>query len=410
VAPDQKQSAFISLFNYIARGPERAGLSVPTLDAERLIHRAQWRTGLRDFGDENYREGLERLTGELQDHAKLSQVGRLGAHFNLMENLCVRLNLVEYRRQHPEILTQTINKPLFIVGLPRTGTTILFELIAQDPTMRYPASWEVAKPIPPALRGTYNTDERIRSVDRFMGLAEKLSPGFQAIHAIGAQLPQECVYIFASQFASEQFGYMFDIPQYRAWALHRDMTDAYRWHRQFLQHLQAKYRGEHWVLKTPSHLAYLRYLLAQYPDANIVWTHRQPLDAIASFSSLATKLHRGFSDSVNSKALAEHEMQHFAKQLTMGMQQRRQLDRGQFLDISFTSICEDPVESIRGIYRYFDIPLTGEAESRMRDYLAKRPRYLHGKHHYSADQFSLTRAQESDLFRDYLDRFAPLLA
>ena len=103
-------------------------------------------------------------------------------------------------------------------------------------------------------------------------------------------------------------------------------------------------------------------------------------------------------------------MQHFAKQLTMGMQQRRQLDRGQFLDISFTSICEDPVESIRGIYRYFDIPLTGEAESRMRDYLAKRPRYLHGKHHYSADQFSLTRAQESDLFRDYLDRFAPLLA
>ena len=97
MAPDQKQPAFISLFNYIARGLERAGLSVPTLDAKRLIHRAQWRTGLRDFGDENYREGLERLTSELQDHAKLSQVGRLGAHFNLMENLCVRLNLVEYR-------------------------------------------------------------------------------------------------------------------------------------------------------------------------------------------------------------------------------------------------------------------------------------------------------------------------
>jgi hypothetical protein len=410
VPPNQNQPAYIRLINRAGRVLERAGLSVPTLDAKRLIHRAQWRTGLRDFGDNGYLEGLERLTDELHTHANLSLVGKLAAYFNLTENLCARMNLVEYRRQHPEILTETINRPLFILGLPRTGTTILFELIAQDPAMRYPASWEVAKPVPPAMRGTYETDGRIRTVERFMGLAEQLSPGFRAIHTIGAQLPQECVYIFASQFVSEQFGYMFDIPQYRDWILDRDMTDAYRWHSQFLQHMQADYRGEHWVLKTPSHLAYLRYLLAQYPDANIVWTHRQPIDAIASLSSLATNLRGGFSDTVNPKAVAAHEMQHFAKQLNMGMQQRRQLDRGQFLDISFASICDDPINSVRGIYHYFDIPLSGEAESRMRDYLVKRPRDLHGKHDYCADQFALTRARESDLFRDYLDRFAPLLA
>ncbi len=407
--PNQNQPAYITLVNRAARALERAGLSGPTLDAKRLIHHAQWRTGLRDFGAEDYREGLERLTIELQEHAQLSQVGRLAAYFNLTENLCARLNLVEYRRQHQNILAEAVNKPLFILGLPRTGTTILFELIAQDPAMRYPASWEVAKPVPPATRGTYSTDRRIRSVNRFMGLAEKLSPGFQAIHAIGAQLPQECVYIFASQFVSEQFGYMFDIPQYRAWLLDRDMTDAYRWHAQFLQHMQTNYQGEQWVLKTPSHLAYLQYLLAQYPDANVVWTHRQPLDAVASFSSLATKLHSGFSDTVDPTAVAAHEIQHFSKQLHMGMEQRALLDRGQFFDVSFTSICEAPLESVKDIYRYFEIPLSDEAESRMNDYLVKRPRYLHGKHDYCADRFGLTRAQEHDLFGDYLDHFATRL-
>jgi hypothetical protein len=197
-----------------------------------------------------------------------------------------------------------------------------------------------------------------------MALAEKLSPGFQAIHAIGARLPQESVYIFASQFMSEQLGYMFDIPDYRAWVLVHDMTATYRWHANFLQHLQVDYPGDRWVLKTPSHL---KTLLAQYPDAAIAWTHRQPLDAMASFSSLTTTLHSGFSDAVDPRAAGTQEFAHFAKTVDAGMEQRNALDPGHFFDVSFEAICSDPKSVIGDLYDHFGIHLSPEAEGRLRE-------------------------------------------
>jgi hypothetical protein len=158
----------------------------------------------------------------------------------------------------------------------RTGTTILFELMAQDPSNRTPASWEVARPVPPPVESQYTADRRIRLTELHLSIAERLSPGFRAIHAIGARLPQECVYLFSSNFMSEQFGYMYHIPAYRRWLLEQPMAETYRWHHDFLQHLQSGFERERWVLKTPSHLAFLDDLFACYPDAGVVWTHREP--------------------------------------------------------------------------------------------------------------------------------------
>ena len=275
--------------------------------------------------------------------------------------------------------------------------------------MRSPASWEVAKPIPPAKRESYDNDKRIRSVDHFMTLAEKLSPGFQAIHAIGARLPQECVYMFASQFVSEQFSYMYNVPDYRAWALDQDMSATYRWHANFLQHMQVDCSTEHWVLKTPSHLAYLKYLLAQYPDAAIVWTHRRPLDAIASFSSLRATLQNGFSDTVDRKAIGGHEFEHFSKTAQLGIEQRSTLDQSRFFDVSFSAICANPIAVIRDIYNYFGMSLNDEAESNMHEYLQRRPRNLYGEHQYSASDFGLDGQQESALYSEYLSQFGEYL-
>jgi hypothetical protein len=403
------QPAYIKFINRFGRQLEKAGFSRPGLNANLLIEQAQRRTGLQNFGDESFRLGLEMLTTGLRDEARLSQIGRMAAHFNLLENLCVRLQLIEFRAKRPEVAKQQIQQPLFIMGLPRTGTTILFELIAQDPAMRSPASWEVARPIPPATSESCENDKRIKSVDRVMALAEKLSPGFQAIHALGARLPQECVYIFASQFVSEQFGYMFNIPQYRDWALDQDMTASYRWHADFLQHLQVDYGGEHWVLKTPSHLAYLKYLFAQYPDAAVVWTHRRPLDAMASFSSLASTLHGGFSDTVDPRTIGAYEFGHSSKIVGMGIQQRRVLDQSRFFDVSFSQICSDPISVIQNLYDYFGMPFSSEAEVRMRDYLKRHPRNLHGEHRYSAEEFGLDGTQEQDLYAEYLSQYGDYL-
>lgn len=408
--PRTNQPGYIRLINHVGDRLRRAGYDKPNLNVDLLLKQAKKKTGLQHFGDDSFMAGLEKLTAGLQNQAQLSQVGQIAAHFNLLDHLCVRLQLIEYRAHRPEVAKQQIKRPLVITGLPRTGTTILYELIAQDPSLRSPSSWEVTKPIPPPRDGFYATDRRIQSVDRMLSLAEKLSPGFKAIHAIGAALPQECVYILASDFISEQFGYMYNIPEYRAWALDQDMTASYQWHAHFLQHLQVDLGRDRWVLKTPAHLAYLKYLLAQYPDAAIVWTHRRPLDAITSFSSLASNLQHGFSNAIDPLAIGAHEFQHFSKIVNAGMEQRRTLDQRQFYDVSFSDVCSDPIAVISGLYDYFGMQLSSEAESRMGRYLRQHPRYLYGEHRYSRKDFGLDETQEQNLYCGYLSHFEDFLS
>jgi len=388
---------------------ERARFAKPGLCAEQLISRAQQRTGLHYWGDPSFREGLEILTTSINEQASLSQTGRIAAHFNVLDHLCVRLRLLDYRRQRAEVAEQRIRQPLFILGLPRTGTTILYELIAQDPAFRSPATWEVARPLPPPREPSYQTDRRIRTVDRLLALLEKLSPGFKAIHAIGARLPQECVYLQASAFVSEQFCYMYNIPDYRAWVLQQDMSACYQWHAHFLQHLQVDLARERWVLKSPAHLASLRYLFMQYPDARVVWTHRRPLDAITSFSSLTYALRSGFSDSIDPIATGAQEFQHFAAVLQQGMQDREALDRRQFFDAGFNAICADPIAVVEAVYRQFGWVLGAEAECRMRAYLRRHPRHLYGVHQYSATQFGLDATQEAQAYSAYLTHYGAWL-
>ena len=399
------QPAYVKLVNRIGKQFRRAGFNKPYLNTEQLIKQAKKKTGLQDFGDKSFRDGLEILTAELGVHAQLSQIGQIAAYFNLLDHLCVRLRLVNFRENRPEVARQNIKQPIIITGLPRTGTTILYELIAQDPSFRSPASWEVTQPIPPPKEVSYESDKRIRDVGRMLALAEKFSPGFRAIHAVGSNLPQECVYILASNFISEQFGYMYNVPNYRAWALGQDMTLSYRWHANFLQHLQVEFGRERWVLKTPAHLPYLKYLIAQYPDAVIVWAHRSPLDAITSFSSLLCKLQGGFSDNVNPQKIGQHEMQHFSEIMSMGMSQRRNLNHTHFFDVSFRTLCTDPISAITLLYESFGLQLSCHAEDRMRQYLTAHPRHLYGEHKYSRENFALDEMQEQALYTEYLAFF-----
>jgi hypothetical protein len=372
---------------------------------ERLMKLARWSTGLENFGDATFLEGLEALTTSLRDEAQLSQAGRIVAFFNLANLLSVRLRLIDYRAQRTEIVQQQIERPLIITGLPRTGTTILHELIAQDPAFRSPATWEVTRPVPPAKSEHYNTDSRIASVDRLLGFVEKVSPGFQPIHALGARLPQECVYLLSSAFYSEQFSYMYNVPRYRQWLLEQDMTSAYRWHAWFLQHMQVDFPGGQWVLKTPAHLPYLNHLLTQYPDATVVWTHRKPMDAIASFASLTSTLRSGFSDAIDPARVGEQELRHGAAVVAQGMAHRSALDSRRFFDVSFAAICTDPIAVIGDLYDQLDQPFTADAQQRMCNYLKQRPRHLYGEHQYTPQQFGLDESQEEAMFADYIGKY-----
>lgn len=398
----------IKLINRMGRGLKKLGIERPSLlPIETMIRKVKEQTGLSDFGDESFMPALDKLAVSLEREARLSQLGRIAVHGMLLDNLKLRLNLTEYRKQRPEVGQQKIIRPLFVLGLPRTGTTILYELLAQDPAHRAPSTWEVAQPIPPAQRHNYHTDFRISEVEQQVKKMESLAPGFQAIHAMGAELPQECVALLAPHFISDQFGVSFYIPEYRHWTLEQDMTAAYQWHQQFLQHMQVDYIEQRWVLKTPPHLAYLDTLIKQYPDAAIVQTHRAPMDVLGSISSLSCTLHGAFSDDIDPIATAQAEVDYFSAMLTLGMEKRASMtdEDSRIFDVQFNDIISDPIKVIEKLYGHFDFDFSDIVRVAMQDYLDNRPRDKHGDHHYTLEKYGLSQQQHGQLFSDYCKRF-----
>ena len=405
--PSPRQPRAIKLANRCGRVLQAFGILVPRLDPERLMAEARRNTGFNDFGDDSFIAGLETLIEAVEREAQLSQVGRAGTCAAVVAELETRLKITAYRQERPEVAQQNIKRPLFIVGLPRTGSTILYEMLAQDPTHRSPVSWEVARPVPPAKEETYNRDPRIAELEKQLDMAAKLAPEFNSIHALGAQLPQECVAIFASHFSSDAWRLQFHVPTYQRWYLAQDMTTAYQWHYQFLQHMQIDYFKPRWLLKTPSHIANLDALVAQYPDAAIVQTHRDPLKVIASTASMACSLNSAFSDHIDPFKVARGEVENYATMIERGMAQRDAMPDAdsRFFDAQFDALLADPLAVIEQIYAHFDFELTEQARGAMLAYLDNRPRNKHGEHRYSLDMFGLDAQQDGLLFKAYRQRY-----
>jgi hypothetical protein len=199
----------------------------------------------------------------------------------------------------------------------------------------------------------------------------------------------------------------FFIPEYRHWMLNQDMTAAYCWHYQFLQHLQVDYSKQRWVLKTPPHLACLNTLVKQYPDAAVIQTHRDPMDVIGSISSLSCTLHSAFSDDIDPIEVAAGEVEFFSEMLKVGMAQRDAMaDKdSRFFDVQFSDIISDPIAIIEKLYHHFGFYFSAEARQAMQDYLDNRPRDKHGRHQYTLKDFGLSREKHGSLFSDYNQGF-----
>jgi hypothetical protein len=409
--PSPDRPFAIKAINKLGGYAQSLGVKVPGLCPEKLIAKACTQTGLSDFGDPSFRTGLDHLVEALESEAHLSQIGRIGTHARLVDCLVVRLKLVEHRKRHPRVAEQKIVRPLFVLGLPRTGTTIFYELLAQDPAHRCPMSWEVDEPMPPARVETYTTDPRIAPVEKKLGQIELLAPGFKAMHEIGATLPQECVAMWASQFWGDVFGTPYHIPSYRRWTLEHGAAEAYRWHHQFLQHMQSEYALERWVLKTPPHLAYLDQLVAQYPDAALVWTHRDPMSVIGSLSSLSCTLRSAMSDQIDPVKTGKHESEYFAGLLARGVAQREAMQdqESRFFDVAFSDIITDPVSVIERMYAHFGFAFSDELRQRMQRYLDNRSREKHGKHSYALEDFGLSKERNGPLFSKYCERYGDFL-
>jgi hypothetical protein len=361
-------------------------MTTGSLALEQLIDQARQATGLDDFGDPSWREGAERLISDLNDRAALTEVGSVIAGTDVVDYLTSRLRVVDWVRRNPRIAEADIRPPIVVLGQPRTGTSILFDVLAQDPANRVPLTWEVDQPWPPPETATYESDSRIDEVDAKLAAVDLLIPGFRAMHDMGARLAQECVRITAVDFRSMIFSTQYRVPEYQHWLLHEaEMASAYRYHRMFLQYLQSAHPADRWVIKSPAHLWSLNALFHEYPGALIVQTHRDPLRVVCSLASLIDLLRHLASDDVSISEVAAEWVDDIVLGLDRAIEARKDgtVPAGQAVDVLFSDFLRDPMAVVTTIYERLDIELSDEAEKAMRAFLDANPQEKHGGHSYS---------------------------
>ncbi len=393
--------------NAVGRGLARAGSKPIALDEASLVRLAQKATGLGDFGPESFRPGMRVLLESLERDARLTLFGRYFARRQVLELLSHRLTIFDHRKRHPEVAAQPVERPIFILGLPRTGTTLLHGLLAEDPAHRAPLSWEVDDPCPPAETATYDTDPRIERTRKRFEQLRQLAPRFQAIHPIGELMPQECIVVTAPEFMSIRFEMCFDVASYQEWLPQQDMRPTYAFHRTFLQHMQSRHAGERWVLKSPGHLGPLDALFETYPDAIVIQTHRDPIRVVPSVASLELTMRQVASDDVDPHRVGRQMLRLWPVLLEQNMEARRRHPEreSQILDLPMHEIVGDPLGTIERVYDRFGLPLGSEARRRMARYLAAHPRAEFGTHRNSLEAFGLDGDAVDRAFKGYRERY-----
>ncbi len=376
--------------------------SVVPLDEQSLIDTACRQTGLADFGDDSWREGFAKLCADLDGAARLTLMGRLMTRSDLLIWLTNRLKITDLLRRHPEIAEQEIRQPMFIVGLPRSGTSILFEVLAQDPSHAAPQTWEAMIPCPPPTTEDYATDSRIERVEALVTQWNRVVPDFATMHEMGARIPAECGLLMASSFISDHVASLHQAPAYAAWYASADVRPAYAYHRTILQILQWRNPRRRWLLKAPAHQNHLDVLVATYPDSQIIQTHRDPIRCMASTTSLIGCLYAMRSDQPFDSNAFEDIMvgEATARRLERVMDQRAAgvVPESNIYDVRYQDLLDRPLACVQSIYDHFGHPLEPSTCNDMEAYLAAKPQGKFGVHRYALGNQD---GSERALFRRY---------
>lgn len=395
------------VFNAVSRGMERLGRRKAGLAAgQDAMHAAAAKAvGYDDFGDPSYLDGLRVLAQAYDRESRLTPFGRMMVDQQLVGILKNRLVAEKAWKENPDILERKIDRPIFIFGLPRTGTTALHHLLGQDPGIQVLEYWLAAAPCPRPPREQWSGHPRFKDALRDLKTMYYLDPALRAIHLMTADGPEECRHLFQQSFTDDTFDCNSTLPSYSQWYAAQDMTSTYERHRDLLKLIGSPTPDKRWVLKYPVHMRNLRTLFKVYPDACIVQTHRDPSKVMPSVCSLVAGWRAIYEYDPDRHAIADWQLDLWSRSLLDSMEVRREYDSSRFFDLHFREVVEDPVGAVKRIYAYFDLDLGEEAERRLRSHQQNNPRGKHGEHIYTARDFGLSRESINARFAPYLEHF-----
>jgi len=371
-----------------------------TLTVDLIQQNARQDSGLPDPDIDSWREGLEYL---VRDHAKagvLTERGEKILQGRYTKALASRMQVDDFMRRNPEVVKAPIHRPVFVIGLVRTGTTMVSYLLDSDPANRSLLRWEAYNVVPPAAPGALRTDPRCLAEKAQDDKMIQANPEGAAMHFEFADGPTECVHLLAQDFRSMMFGVLSDTPSYHDWVLFCDKSTAYAHRKRVLQILQTTNPGR-WVLKMPSDTLFIRDLFKAFPDARVIWTHRDPYAAFASSMSM-----RGRSRLIFNKDMGL-EFMRCRFPLQLGLHLRRPLEMTQkrpdsFYHLYYDDLMADPLTQMRKVYAWLNFEWTPIAEQGMRTWLKENPQSRFGVHKYSLAEWGFTKRDLEPYFADYL--------
>ncbi len=405
-----QRTSMLNLINNTGYALRKVRLDPFSLDAEKIIAKARKRSGFSGSVPKA-EDGLRRLVDSILIDGKPNPFGALAVKGLLERLLYGRYRIEQELAANPWIEKQEIREPVFIIGMPRTGTTILHAILHEDPAHRSPLAWECLLPYPAATPENFRDNEQLHTIEKEFSQLFKLVPDFRKKHYMEADSPQECLGITALDFNSFQFSAQLYLKTYMEWfSDESDMLGTMRFHKRFLQYLQSGgVKADRWLLKSPVHLRRLPEIFEVYPDARIIMTHRGPADIVSSTASLISSVRTLYSDHEDPNVTGAEQAMLWSRYFDRFIESRENLSRDeQIIDLKFEDFVNDQVGSIRKIYDRFGWELSDEALEKFRLFLEENPKDKHGKHEYSLDAFGLKEGEVNRQFSKYLGFYEQL--
>ena len=376
------------------------------MDLDQVIQRQTEKLSIEHPHMKEMRESLVVLKKALDTEAALKPIGRLLAQSDIKRMIRNNFEIHQYSSEHAEVKSQRIEKPVFIIGMPRTGSSFLHNLMACDDRWRAPMYWETLYPCPPTAAGS-PSPSRVRAANRDFAFFHVMAPDYRKIYMYGARRAAECIAIMAMQFESPRFSFTYRIPSYWNWTLDHGLQNGYQFESLFLKMLQSKSQGLRWLLKAPAHMIYLDSLLSVFPDARLIFTHRHPARVIPSIASNTWTLRKVFSNANSKEEVGQEELKRWLTGWSNSKNLRNSpmLPADRFTDVLYDDLMSDPMYSIGNIYKSLGMDLTPAIEQKMAVFMERNKTNKHGKHEYTAEEYGLDNDRISDLFSDYTNEF-----